>query len=390
MYCTAIFFGQDIHILDIHTHYMATTTTTSLSAICQIDDTRPIGAFTKITFSGYKTAQAMKKLLETLTTAKVEGACYWTAELICSGHYAELWEIIFLFYGKHVHVANPKLAIYIETKLDRFKENMNNASSAQAQLNFRNDPAFRNMFCELIITLCFSDKKFTIQYTNVPDEDFDLVVLKNNLVAPDFARAESIIQPEDPRELLVTINELQFCLSVEVASTMRANYWIEWLIDYAKLCKKRKQPCLIQQRTHDIVETKHQRNIVWLIWDAIQRETKLRRSSVLTKIIDALFRMFALRYSEAHNTRRKCIIYFAVALLTMCPHGTVEKIPMVRDKAHIVCAVAQTDAIFAQVCSASVNTQAETHMSAGGTTTSEDKMRTISLFENTKRMQTDT
>lgn len=364
--------------------------TTSLSSICHIDDPRPIGAFTKITFSGYKTAQAMKKLLESLTTAKVEGACYWTAELICSGHYAELWEIIFMFYGKYVHVANPKLAIYIENKLSRFKENMNNATNAQAQLNFRNDPAFRNMFCEIIVTLCLSDKKFTIQYIKVPEEDFDLVVLKNNLVAPDFARAESIIQPEDPRELLVTVNELQFCLSVEVASTMRANYWVEWLLDYAKLCKKRKQPSLIQRRTHDIVDIKHQRNIVWLIWDAIQRETSMRRSTILTKIIDALFRMFALRYSEVHNTRRKCIIYFAVALLTMCPHGTVEKILMVRDKAHIVCAVAQTDAIFAQVRGASVEMSIDPHASAIGTTTSEDKMRTISLFENTKRMQTDT
>jgi len=358
-----------------------------MAATCRIDDDRPMGAFAKITFSGYKTVQAMKKLIESLITAKVEGVCYWTAELICSGHYAELWDTIFLFYGKHVHVANPKLAIYLESKLAKFKENMNNAASAQAQLDFRNDPAFRHMFCEIVITLSLSDKKFILQYTSVPDEDFDLIVLKNNLVAPDFTRAESIIQPEDPRELLVTVNELQFCLSREVSSTMRANYWVEWLLDYAKLCKKRKQPCLIQRRAHDIVDVKHQRNIVWLIWDAIQREAGERGSTVVTKVMGALFRMFALRYTEAHNTRRKCLLYFAVALLTVCPSGGVEKTPMVRDKARIDCAVAQIDTIFAQVRDAGSGTDAAAPASAptNTVTTSADKMRTISLFEKTKR-----
>ena len=358
----------------------------STSAICYINDTRPIGAFVKMTFSGYKTVDAMKKLMESLINAKVEGACYWSAELICSGHYAELWETIFLFYGKHVHVANPKLAVYIENKLSKFKENMNNAPSAQAQLNFRNESAFRNMFCEIIITLCLSDKKFIIQYTNVPEEDFDLVVLKNNLVAPDFTRAEKIIQPEDPRELLVTVNELQFCLSNEISSTMRANYWVEWLLDYAKLCKKRKQPCLIQRREHDIIDKKHQRNIVWLIWDAIHHETNERRNALLNKIINALFRMFALRYSESHNTRRKSIIYFAVAILTMCPSGTLEKIPMLKNKTHIEYAVSQTNPIFQQVCNASIETYVEAE---GFPVTSADKMKTISLFESAKRTQED-
>ena len=353
-----------------------------------IDDKRPIGIFSKMTFSGYKTAQAMKKMLESLVMSKVEDACYWTAELICSGHYAELWDTIFLFYGKHVHVANPKMAIYIDNKLSNFKENMNNAANAQTQLEFRNDPSFRRMLCEIVITLCYSDKKFILNYSTVPNEDFELVTLKNNLTASDFSRAEKIIKPDDPRELIVTVNELQICLSSKISSTTRANYWVEWLLEYAKLCKKRKQPCYIQRREHSFVEPKYQRNIVWLIWDAIQNEANERQSSIIIKIINSLQRMFALRYTETNNTRRKCIIYFAVALLTVCTPGTAEHIPMIRDKARIECAVSQIDNIFAHVRrsakdtleSSSEKSDSEPSVETGS---SIDKMRIISNFEKT-------
>jgi hypothetical protein len=369
--------------------------TTPVLTACHIDDDRPMGAFAKMTFSGYKTAQAMKKLMESLATAKIEGACYWTAELICSGHYANLWDTIFLFYGKHVHVANPKLAIYLEGKLSRFKENMNNAAGAQEQLDFRNDPNFRHMFCEIVTVLCLSDKKFILQYSRVPDEDFDLIVLKNNLIAPDFTRGESIIQPDDPKELLVTVNELQYSLSREVVNTMRAYYWVEWLLDYAKLCKKRKQTCFIQRREHGSVDVKYQRNIVWLIWDAILREAHARRGTVVAKVADALFQMFTLRYTEAHNTRRKSLIYFAVTLLTNCAQGAVEETPMVQDKGRVDCAMAQINTVFAQVRNTTVSPQ-ETPQETPqpitasppdaprtNTSASEDKMKIITIFEKT-------
>lgn len=365
-----------------------TSSATSMLTTTFIDDKRPIGTFIKMTFSGYKTAEAMKKMLESMVSSKVEDACYWTAELICSGHYAEIWDTIFLFYGKYVHVANPKLAIYINTKMSKFKENMNNASSAQEQLDFRNEPAFRHMLCEIIITLCQSDKKFVLNYASVPDGDFELVTLKNNLTATDFSRAEKIIKPEDPRELMVTINELQLCLTCKVSSTTRANYWVEWLLDYAKLCKKRKQPCHIQKREHDFVDPKYQRNIVWLIWDAIQNEANERQSNIIIKVISSLLRMFALRYTESSNTRRKCLIYFAVALLTVCPPGTAEHIPMIRDKTRLECAMMQVDKVFTHVRNVAKESMESSSEKNDVTAkvdadTSIDKMRIISIFEKT-------
>ena len=377
------------------------------SELFYIHDDRPPSAFTKTTFSGYKIAQAAKKLYDTMVLSKIENACYWTAELVCAGHYSNLWETIFLFYGKHVHVANPKLAIYLVSKLSKFRENMNNAPSALAQLEFRNDPGFRRMFCEIVAVLCVSEKKFIIQFARVPEEDYDLMVLKTHLIAPDFTRGERVVQPDDPRELLVIVNEFLFNLSTEHISASRANHWLEWILEYPKQCKKRKHACLIQRReAYDgLVDVKHQRNVVWLVWDALLHEARTHRSATTIKVVESLLALFALRYTEVHNTRRKSLLYFATALLTNCGAKPSEKIELVSDKAKVVCVLAQVDAVFQQVQEQYQQQYADSggggdtivapasvapSVAAGYTVvksepTSADKMRIISEYETEKR-----
>lgn len=282
-----------------------------------INDIRTSSNFKGITLSGYKKTEVKKHFIENMLKGKIEPSCYWCAELICAGHFSDVWECILYFVGKHIHVANPKIIIYLDKRMQIFS-NIIQQGHFTSELQLRNNLTIRKLFAEIITIITLSPKKNSFETIKINRiEEFDITQMTDRFKAPNITFIENIIMPEDPKELIVAINEFAFQISNNKPNMLLACYWIEWIIEFDIICKKRKEPCLCQRRKNE-VEHKYQRDIIWMIWDTlIYYSSKLNPQNLfIENLMKSLKNIFITNYTTGCCKKRKYLLYYAVELLT--------------------------------------------------------------------------
>lgn len=311
----------------------------------QINDIRSISDFKGESFSKYKKTDVRKELLNCMLDGKIEPACNWGAELICAGQFLDLWEIILTFLGKHVHLANPKLAIYLEMRYEKFK-NIISTGYVDDILRLRNNQQIRALFAEIICILCNTNKKHSFQGIKInKEEEYDMTHMSNKLKAPSVSYAQSVYKKDDPKELFISINEFAYHISPESNNSLQACFWLEWIMEFQKICANKKEKCLCERRGNMPVEDKFQMDPIWIIWEIIlQRCTE--KDNIKNKILNSILKLYCLKYTPGVKKRRRYLIYYAISIITE-KYDT--KIDITKDKELVETVVKKINAIYKQI-----------------------------------------
>ena len=279
----------------------------------EINDIRNKKKFLGITFSKFKKSDAKKELLKALFNGKIEPACYWGAEFICAGHYLDIWNILLHFMSYNIHLSNTKLPVYMKMRFEAFKNIMQNGYSGQ-ELRMRNNNKIRILFAEMTTVLAQSRKSNSFDHIKIDKSFFDITQLTEKLKADSAQYAQLIFRPKDPQELYIAINELSYHL-LRTREAITSCFWIEWILEFDKMCARKKNKCTAERRSTIPVKPKFQMEVIWMVWELLGTISE-KKSSQIKNILLALLDLFCIKYTTSSKGKRKYILYFAVSLLT--------------------------------------------------------------------------
>lgn len=280
----------------------------------EINDIRNASEFKSITFSNFLRSKVKLELVKSIHNCNIEPACYWSIELICAGHFNDLWNIIIQYCSRYIHTANPKLILYLSKRFESFKNIINNGYTNN-EIYLRNNHNIRKLFSEMISIICYSKKGHAFEnYSIKNDNDFDITNITHRLKAPNIQYANQVFMTKDPKEIFIAVNEFIFNISDDCNDNISACYWLEWIIRFDSISKSKKNNYKCERRTFANVENEYQKNIIWILWEALILKTKNNKN--INKIIYALLDLFCIRYRPTYNKSRKYLLYSAIQFAT--------------------------------------------------------------------------
>jgi hypothetical protein len=158
---------------------------------------------------------------------------------------------------------------------------------------------------------------------------------------------EEVLMTEDPKELFPFVNELAYSVTASGNNQMNACYWIEWIIEYENRCKALKEKIFCERRNFAKVDSKYQKDIIWIIWDIFLKESS-KRSKIIQKIVESLLTLFCLKYATGCHKKRKNLMYLAISIL--CEKFIPEKEIIRHSQIGLVNTIKQKiDLVYAQI-----------------------------------------
>ncbi len=317
----------------------------TVSGNSEINDIRTSAQFKGISFSKFKNTDVRKQYFDNMKSGKVEQSCYWCAELLCAGHIMDIWENMIHYIGKHIHIGNPKIILYLEKRYDIFRNIMAQGQYTD-ELCVRNNNTIRELMTEITCVITLSNKKNSFEPIKINKAaEFDITQMSERLISPSVSYIKPIFQKDDPKELFIALNEFAYNISKDKLNMLNACYWIEWIIEFESICKKRKTKCKCALRNYN-VENKFRKDNIWIIWDTLLHYTEVLNNSYITQLMNSMLNIFCIKYTTASCKKRRYLLYFAISILT---EPVPTNIDLISDKNIIKIVISKINIIYKQI-----------------------------------------
>lgn len=288
-----------------------------------ISDLRKVDTFKTHLFGGYLKSDVLTLLEKKILEGQIESACYLAYQLLVSGHLKSLWDKLQSIAYKQVR--NPELLKWIYYKNRELLRLINQYKRPEELLPIRNSQLVRNIITEFVVILTTSAKKDKIELLKKKPStaSFDISRFYTELKNKDNYIVKDVTGPNDTQEVCYVANELAHSLINK--NIQKALYWIEWLIQWEKQNIKKFKKFEVQSREINGIESKYQRNIIWLIWCVILFVKSLSQDKLQTfygkqydkldETLDFIWMSYLYEWKPAIRNKKMILIYLYVNYL---------------------------------------------------------------------------
>lgn len=107
-----------------------------------------------------------------------------------------------------------------------------------------------------------------------------------------------------------------------MSNMLQACYWIEWLIEFDLICRKRKQPCICKRRIVN-VDNKYQCDVIWVVWDSLIYYSKNAKVNpqMAEKLLLSLKELYSqqnIHQEQQRNENFYCILTRIISCTNCC------------------------------------------------------------------------
>ena len=263
------------------------------------------------TFNKFKKKDVFKMLSSQIKNQNIDNSNHWGVELIISGHAIELFEKLIEFYVLEISIKNPKYIIYLWQQYEYFTEIVNKLDDI---LETRDILEIRNIFADIItcITLSNQFQLPKIQKINILDISN---IPQIRVIYPSKEYLIPFIKSNDIQQILIPINEiLNHIKTPKNSSNDMIIYWLSWLVCWEIEYTKKNNIGALSERPNNKIEKIYWRDFVWLLWEIIIAEAKLKNNDIITDIIEKNYRFYIYYHNKKNKYKKLFFLIYCIVI----------------------------------------------------------------------------